>query len=243
MKNIEEILNSLKQKNINITVGNIVKTGKEAIVYKAYFGNELVALKVYKDYNLRGFTNNQVYLAGKYIRRPSLRKAVAKRTKVGKDFTHESWVRREYVMLNKLYSLGCHIPKPLAYVKTAILMEFIGNEMEVAPKIKDVVFTVNQAKNAFEAIITDMGKYIEAGIIHADLSEFNILWWKDKPYIIDFPQSINIKENSNAEFMLKRDLKNVSNYFSKYFEINKDSIFASLKKSLDEFVIYGKNPY
>lgn len=242
MEDIQEIIDSFGEKEINITVGDIVKTGKEAIVYKAYLNNELTALKVYKDYNTRAFTNNQGYIAGKYIKKPSLRKATAKKTKVGKDFIHEGWVKREYVMLSKLFSKGCNIPKPIASVKTAILMDFIGNESETAPKLKDVILNTTQAKATFEIIVQNMENFIDAGIVHADLSEFNILWWNEKPYIIDFPQSVNVKENSNAENMLKRDVSNVCKYFSKFIDINETEVYNSLKHTLDDFVIYGRNP-
>ncbi|NMB91251.1 hypothetical protein GYA37_00185 [candidate division WWE3 bacterium] len=242
MEDLQEIIASFGEKEITITVGDIVKTGKEAIVYKAYLNNELTALKVYKDYNTRAFTDNKGYIAGKYIKKPSLRKATMKKTKVGKDFIHEGWVKREYVMLNRLFSKGCSIPKPIASVKTAILMEFIGNEAKTAPKLKDAILNASQAQTTFELIVENMKKFLDVGVVHADLSEFNILWWKEKPYIIDFPQSIDVKENTNAESLLLRDVNNVCKYFSKYIEINETEVYESLKHILDDFVIYGRNP-
>lgn len=95
------------------------------------------------------------------------------------------------------------------------------------------------AKKVFATIIENIRKFIHQGIIHSDLSKYNILYWNNTLYIIDFPQSVNIKENPNAKDMLKRDVFNVCTYFSKYFVVNDNDIFNDLCNDLDNILIYG----
>lgn len=221
---IQKIVEEANRLNHKIEMVSNVKSGKEAIVYKVLLDGEFVAMKVYKKPEERSFKNTGQYLIGKYYKNPSHRKAVAKGNKFAKRLKHQNWVKREYFMLEKLYELGAKIPKPVLHVDDAIFMEFLGNEDSVAPRLCDVDLTANEAKNAFIKIIDTMIMFWNFGIVHADLSEYNILWWNNEPYIIDFPQALDKRTNPNADEILDRDLRNIAKFFGKFIEIDFDEI-------------------
>lgn len=226
--NLDKALEEFRKKGVVVEVLNKVKSGKEAMVYRVKVGEQVLALKLYKNHELRSFKDVGDYVAGKYIQKPSLRKAVRLGTGVGKKYLQERWVSREFYLLNKLHELGASIPKPFDSVSDAILMEYLGSDFEAAPILNDIELEEDLARKTFEKIVSNMKIFLEMGIIHSDLSPYNILWWHDKPYIIDFPQAANIKENSNAEELLRRDVHNVCVYFGKYFEIDENEVYTKL---------------
>jgi len=236
---LEETIKDFNSKNLYFEVLNVVKSGKEAVVYRVSINNDLYALKLYKNVKVRSFKNTQEYVANKYIRSPNLRRAVALKNAIGTEFMQKGWVKREFVMLSKLYDTGCNIPKPVAFSNNALIMEFVGDKNQPAPNLKNVEFTPDQAKESFELVLENMRRFIDCGIVHSDLSEYNILWWENMPFIIDFPQSVHIKENPNAREMLKRDVHNVCKFFGRFTPLNEDEIFSELAKELDNRIIYG----
>ncbi len=125
-------------------------------------------------------------------------------------------------MLEKLYELGTKIPKPILYIEDAIFMEFLGNQDFVAPTLCDVNLTKDEAESAYKKVIDTMIVFWNFGIVHADLSEYNILWWNDEPYIIDFPQALDKRTNPNAEEILNRDLRNITKFFGKFIKTDFD---------------------
>lgn len=225
---LDETIEQLEKKNHSIKVLSIIKSGKEAMVYKVLFDNLVAALKLYKNRGIRSFRNIDPYIKGKFVKSPNMRKAILQKNKVGKDFVQKGWVKREYNMLSKLYDVGCSLPKPLEFTTNALVMEYLGDEINVAPIIKSIELSGDEARVSFDIVIKNMQLFLDNGIVHSDLSEFNILYWKDKPYIIDFPQSVNIKENPNAEQMLLRDCHNVCKYFSKFIEVDEQKVTNNL---------------
>lgn len=223
MLKIDQILKDYANKNFFLKDPRELKSGKEAVVFQVFFKGKKLALKVYKPREDRAFQNDIIYVEGKYFRNPTERKAVLKRTKSGKSVIHKYWVRREFFLLNKVKKLGATVPEVLSYTKDSILMEFIGDE-EIAPRLIDVELTIDEAKKVFNQICADLKIFLDCGIIHSDLSAYNILWWEEKAFIIDLPQAIDIRENPNKELLLERDLDNLIKYFSKYFEINKEKV-------------------
>lgn len=201
-----------------------IKSGKEAAVYRVLLDGTLIAMKLYKPPEERTFRNTDAYLLGKFYKNTSERKAIKKKNTFGKKLIHANWIRREYFMLKKLFSLGASIPKPILHIESAIFMELLGDETEVAPRLCDIKLSEEDAKHAFDTILASMRIFWEFGIVHADLSEYNILFWKKKPYIIDFPQAINRKEHPNAEEILIRDIRNVVRYFRKHMEVDEEAI-------------------
>jgi RIO kinase 1 len=221
---IQEILKTYANKGFNLYNPREVKSGKEATVYLVFLKNRSLALKVYKNHKTRAFQKNIDYIEGNFYRNPFERRMIKNNTKIGKDLVQRNWVRREYYLLNKLHRAGATVPEPLAWTPESILMEFIGDDL-IAPRLSDTLLSPQQAKIAFTAIIKDIHLFLESGIVHGDLSAYNILWWQQKPIIIDLPQSIDIRSNPNKEMLLKRDLVNVMNYFKSYFEIDEESIY------------------
>lgn len=211
-----EAITQYKTKNISLELIKQLSSGKEAVVYLVSENKKLLALKVYKDYITRSFKNNQEYLAGKHVQRPSERKAMQKRNRFGKDLMHKLWVKREFYMLKKLFNSGINIPEPIDMTRNSILMEYIGDLDFPAPLLKDVKFTSRDALRVYKKINEDIELMYESGIVHGDLSAFNILYWKSKPYIIDFPQSLDVRNNPNAEEILKRDKANLEKWFQQH---------------------------
>ncbi len=229
---IDGALSALDQKQFKLSLYKTIKAGKEAQVLLVKHDKGLLALKVYKNHLLRTFKKTDIYMTGKYIKKQSHRKAVEQKNKFGKQYIQDTWVMREFHLLQKIYTIKATIPQPIAAVTNAILMEFIGSKDIPAPKLIDVQLDYDQAPFAFENIVNDMRLFLQAGIVHSDLSPFNILWWKNLPYIIDFPQAVDIRTNPNTEEMLRRDIHNISTYFTKHFPINEEDIFQQLKDLL-----------
>jgi len=126
---------------------------------------------------------------------------------------HKLWVKREFYMIVKLHNAGANIPKPVAMTKNAILMEYIGDESYAAPLLKDVNLAKEEIKNVYQLILNNISIFYDIGIVHGDLSPYNILYWNEEPYIIDFPQSADIRNNPNTDELLKRDKENIEKWY------------------------------
>lgn len=224
MNSVDHIIDQASQLNHKVEVLSNIKSGKEAQVYRVILDNHLVAMKLYKKPEERNFKNTNAYLLGKYYRRPSERKAMAKNNKFAKRLKHENWVKREFFILQKLYEGGASIPRPILQIDDAIFMELLGDENAVAPRLCDIKLSKEEAEKIFHDVLKSMKIFWDFGIVHADLSEFNILWWQGKPYIIDFPQSIDTRMHPNVREILDRDIKNVAKYFSKYIDIDLEEV-------------------
>lgn len=224
-EDLTRTIEKYRKKDIDLEIGRKVKAGKEAEIYQVEADGKLYALKIYKNPDFRSFQDNLDYIAGKYYRKPSIRKAVRKRTKFGKKFLHKTWVRREAYLLNKLNELGANVPKAIDHTSNSVLMGFIGIGDHLAPRLIDIKLTTEEAQEAFKTVLRHIEMFLECGIIHGDLSAYNILWWNNKPYIIDLPQALDIRDNPNKDKILKRDIDNVINYFQGYFEIDPEKVY------------------
>lgn len=225
-------MQSIREKAIHLghtlEIGHPIKSGKEATVYRVTLDGSLVAMKLYKPPEERTFRNTNEYLLGKFYKNTSERKAINQKNAFGKKLLHANWIRREYFMLEKLFSLGASIPKPILHIESAIFMELLGDETVIAPRLCDMRFSEDNASSTLDTVLESMRIFWEFGIVHADLSEYNILFWKEKPYIIDFPQAINRKEHPNAEEMLMRDIRNVMKFFRKFTEGDEEKVVKDL---------------
>lgn len=219
---LEDIVKNAKQQGHTLEIISNIKSGKEATVYYGTLDDNTVAIKVYTPPDQRTFKNAKQYLTGKYYKKPSERKAVQKGNAFSKKLLHSNWVEREFFMLQRLHSLGARIPKPILFLEDTICMEYLGTEESVAPRLCDVELTQAELRSALGSILESIAVFWKAGIVHADLSEFNILWHKDSPYIIDFPQAVNRKTHPSAETFLERDLGNVLRFFGKQLDIDMD---------------------
>lgn len=218
---IEGAIAAFKTKKMHIDLLQPLKSGKEAQVYLARYDNKLCALKVYKNHEIRSFNNVEKYVENWWIPSRTLKTAVKKKTRLGLQYVQDTWVGREFQLLRKAHTHGCNVPKPYGYVKNAILMEFIGDIHGPAPMLKDVRLTPSQAKQCTDSIFRDMCTLLELGYIHADLSAFNILWWKEKPVIIDFPQAIELNSCNSAHELIFKDFRNFAEFLEKFGDTNK----------------------
>ncbi|MFH1561665.1 MAG: RIO1 family regulatory kinase/ATPase [Patescibacteria group bacterium] len=229
MIDLKAILKDYENKNYILQNPKPIRQGKEATVFVVWFQGEPLALKVYIDPKIRAFQNNLAYTEGQFYRKPSERRAVAKRNKFAKALLHKGWVRREFYLLDKLLSLGATVPEVYDWTPESILMEFVGKD-DVAPRLIDVELNKSQVSLAFESVLKDVERMLECGVVHGDLSAYNILWWQNKPWIIDFPQAIDIRYNPRKDEFLKRDLDNVISYFGEYLDINSEQIYQRFLK-------------
>ena len=211
----------------DIKVIRDIKSGKEATVFLVEIDGQLRCLKVYNRIPMAIKANN-LYLSGKWFKEPSVRKSITKGNKFSQDLLKKLWIKREYYLLNKLSSNGAFVPHVYDYNQNSIIMEYIGNRNISAPVIKDVLLTQKEAKKAFMEIIKSIKVFYDNGIVHGDLSEFNILWWHHKPFIIDFPQAVDIRVNSNYLNLLNRDIDRVTNFFKKWTIFNKEEILCDI---------------
>lgn len=179
-----------------------IKVGKEANIFSAKKGDKRVMVKIYR---LETCDFNKMY----YYIREDIRYVGLKGKKRKIIF---AWVQREYRNLLKAREAGVNVPTPLTFKKNVLVLEFIGKEGHVAPMIKDQ--KPKDPKKFFEEVIKDIKKMYGAGLVHADLSAFNILNFYEKPVFIDFSQSTTLKNTSAPEF-LERDIRNIVIFFKK----------------------------
>jgi RIO kinase 1 len=173
--NLKSAIQAAEADNHKVEYISEIKSGKEAVVYKVLFNNELAGMKVYKDPEHRNFTQVGSYLAGKYYKHESERKAVARNNRFGKKLKHDNWVKREFYLLQLLHKAGASIPRPIAQVGNAIVMGLIGDQDSIAPRLNDVELSTADARRAYEEILASVRLFWKEGIVHGDLSAYNVL--------------------------------------------------------------------
>lgn len=216
------IIEKLSEANQVLEVLSEVKSGKEATVFAVKLDGQLLAMKLYRE-NTNLSTKNE-YLQGNFYKTRSHQKSVKTKNKFGKSLVQNNWIQREFKILTKLFTKNADVPKPILQVENAIFMDFVGDIDSPAARLNDVTLDDLQAKAAFESVIKNIKIFLEIGIIHGDLSAYNILWWNDKIWIIDFPQAIDTRQNEGKEEFLYRDLQNMVAYFQQYFEVDVDEV-------------------
>lgn len=207
-----------------------VKGGKEASVYrcladKSVEDAEFLAAKVYRPQMFRSLTNDAMYKQGRSIKTADahdvkannhrVMRAVGKKSAFGRQVSHTSWLMYEYTMMEKLYADGGSVPRPYAANDNAILMSFIGDENMAAPPLGSVRLGRDEAHHLFEEVMRNMRLLLDHGYVHGDLSAFNILYFEGKITLIDFPQVADVDANSQAQFILQRDVTRVCEYFTR----------------------------
>jgi RIO kinase 1 len=220
-------IDSWLKKYPDIKVIRDIKSGKEATVVLVEISGQFRCLKVYNRLSMATKADN-VYLSGKWFKESSVRKSITKGNKFSQDLLKKLWIKREFYLLKKLFQKGANLPEVFDYNSNSIMMEYLGTLDLAAPIIKDVDFSPILAKSTFDEIIESIKIFLKNGIVHADLSEFNILWWQDKPFIIDFPQAVDIRSNPNYRILLKRDVENMVSFFSKWISIDKEKVITDI---------------
>jgi RIO kinase 1 len=197
-----------------------VKSGKEASVYccraDPSTGAELVAAKIYRPRNHRGFKNDAVYLEGRVIIPARVRRAVQNKSRFGRQAQFGMWVNHEFEVLTALSRAGADIPHPIARTENAILMEYFGDREKAAPSLGGSELTSDQARAVFDSLLGNVELWLAHNYIHGDLSAYNVLYWQDQAKTIDFPQAVDPRFNPNAFSLLTRDIENICHYLARY---------------------------
>jgi len=214
---VPERLEPLLEHGVIQDVLRPLMSGKEAEVFLVVAdGFECVA-KVYKNSSFRSFQNRAEYTEGRRVRSSRQQRAMKKGSRHGREKTEEAWQSAEVNAMGRLRSAGVRVPEPLAFSDGVLVMELVcGEDGEPAPRLVDMQFTPDEARELFHILLREVVKMLCAGVVHADLSDFNILLAVDGPVIIDFPQAIDPANNRNARKMLIRDVDNITSFLGRH---------------------------
>ena len=194
-----------------------LKSGKEAAVYVVLSEGEIRCAKVYKEANKRGFHKQALYQEGRKVRNSRQARAMEKNTRFGRKQQEEVWQNAEVDALYRLAAAGVRVPQPYNFVEGVLLMELVTDEQgAAAPRLNDLELTGEQALEYHGLLIKEVVRMLCAGIVHGDLSEFNVLVDTHGPVIIDLPQAVDAAANNNAARMLERDVNNMAAYFGRF---------------------------
>jgi len=194
---IDEVLRSLK-------------SGKEATVYVVRSGDQVRCAKVYRDMAQRSFQKRAQYQEGRKVRGSRQTRAMNKSTRFGRKEQEAAWKNAEVDALYQLVAAGVRVPRPYGYFNDTLIMELVTDTQgNPAPRLGEVDLTPEVAREYHEFLIQQIVRMLSIGLIHGDLSEFNVLVAPDGPVIIDLPQVVNAAGNNGALAMLQRDVNNI----------------------------------
>jgi RIO kinase 1 len=192
-------------------------SGKEAAVYLVETRGELRVAKVYKEQTNRSFQNRADYTEGRRVRNSRQQRAMQKRSRYGKTEIEAAWRSAEVDAIYKLQAAGVSVPEPFDFVDGVLVMELVkGWDGGPAPRLVDVEFTREQANALMQVLLQETVKMLHAGVVHGDLSDFNVLITPEKPVIIDFPQWVDPAHNRNARKLLIRDVENLTQFLARF---------------------------
>ena len=210
-------LRSLIDEGLIDSVSRQLMSGKEAMVYVVRCGDETRCAKVYKDANERSFRQAVDYTENRKFKNTRQARAMAKGTRYGRQAAEAAWQSAEVDALYRLAGAGVRVPKPHNFLDGVLLMELVTDaDGEAAPRLNDVLFTPEQALEHHASLLTEVVRMLCAGVVHGDLSEFNVLLAADGPVIIDLPQAVDAAGNNHAERMLLRDVANLRDFFGRF---------------------------
>ena len=202
-------------------------SGKEADIYVVACDGEVRCAKVYKEASKRNFKKSVQYTEGRKVKNSRRARAMEKGSKFGRKEQEKLWQDAEVDALYLLASVGVRVPEPFGCIDGVLLMELMTDgEGGVAPRLCDIAMTEEEALEDHEIVIQNIVRMLCAGIIHGDLSEFNVLVDQYGPVIIDLPQAVNAASNNNAKAMLARDVDNMRRYFGEFAPSLRHSNYA-----------------
>ncbi|MEX0295204.1 PA4780 family RIO1-like protein kinase [Pseudomonas putida] len=202
-------------------------SGKEAAVYVVRCGAQVRCAKVYKEANKRSFRQAAEYQEGRKVRNSRQARAMAKGSKYGRKEAEDAWQNAEVAALFRLANAGVRVPKPYDFQDGVLLMELVTDaDGDAAPRLNDVHLEADDAREYHAFVIRQIVLMLCAGLVHGDLSEFNVLLGPDGPVIIDLPQAVDAAGNNHAFSMLQRDVANMAHYFGRFAPELKDTRFA-----------------
>ncbi len=208
---------SLLEEGLIDSVERQLMSGKEAAVYVVRSGDTILCAKVYKEATHRSFRQAVDYTENRKVKNSRQARAMAKGTRYGRQQQEAVWQRAEVDALYRLADAGVRVPTPYNFLDGVLLMELVADAHgEAAPRLNDVLFTPEEARENHALLLQQVVRMLCAGVIHGDLSEFNILLAADGPVIIDLPQAVDAAGNNHAARMLLRDVGNLRDYFGRY---------------------------
>jgi len=192
-------------------------SGKEAMVFVVRCGADVRCAKVYKEADKRSFRQAVDYTENRRTQNSRQARAMAKGTRFGRESQEKAWQRAEVDALFRLAAAGVRVPHPYNFHAGVLLMELVtdagGN---AAPRLNDVELTAERAIDLHRRLVREVVRMLSAGVVHGDLSEFNILLGADGPVIIDLPQAVDAAGNNHAKRMLLRDVDNLRKFFGRF---------------------------
>jgi RIO kinase 1 len=207
-------LQALIEEGLIDTVERQLMSGKEAAVYVVRSGDETLCAKVYKEASQRSFRQAVDYTENRKVKNTRTARAMARGTRFGRQAQEATWQSAEVDALYRLAAAGVRVPRPRNFCDGVLLMELVTDEDgSAAPRLNDVDFTTQQARAHHATLLGEVARMLRAGIVHGDLSEFNILLGADGPVIIDLPQAVDAAGNNHAQRMLLRDVGNLRDFF------------------------------
>ncbi len=210
-------LQSLVDEGLIDSVVRQLMSGKEAMVYVVRSAGETLCAKIYKEATQRSFRQAVDYTENRKVKNSRQSRAMAKGTRFGRQAQEAAWQSAEVDALYRLADAGVRVPKPHNFHDGVLLMELVSDEDgDAAPRLNDVDLTPEQARVHHATLLLEVVRMLCAGVVHGDLSEFNILLAFDGPVIIDLPQAVDAAGNNHAQRMLLRDVANLRDFFARF---------------------------
>lgn len=210
-------LEPLLERGIIDDVVQPLQSGKEAAVYVVVSEGEERVAKVYKEADHRSFKHRSAYAEGRRVRNSRQQRAMAKKSKYGREELEAAWRDAEVDAIYRCRAAGVRVPEPHAYIDGVLIMEMVkGPHGGPAPRLVDMQFQASEARAVFDEVVREVVKMLCAGVVHGDLSDFNVLMGQTGPVIIDFPQWLDAAHNRNARQMLIRDVDNLQSFLGRY---------------------------
>ncbi|WP_446810442.1 PA4780 family RIO1-like protein kinase [Methylomonas sp. 2BW1-5-20] len=201
---------------VDEVVGSL-KSGKEAAVYVVRCGAEICCAKVYKEAEQRSFKQSVLYQEGRKVRNSRRARAMEKGSSYGRKEQESAWQNAEVTALYRLADAGVRVPKPYNFIDGVLLMELVADaDGNPAPRLNDLEMPAELAREYHAFLIGQIVRMLCDGLVHGDLSEYNVLVGRDGPVIIDLPQAVDAAGNNNARAMLERDVANMAAYFGRF---------------------------
>ena len=212
-----ESLETLVDYGIIQEVVRPLMSGKEAQVFVVVAGGEECVAKVYKEAIQRTFKHRSDYTEGRRTRNTRDQRTISKRTQHGRKKDEDAWRSTEVEMIYRLRAAGVRVPEPINFVEGVLVMELVKDADGVAaPRLGDLTFSPSEAHEIYQQLIREVVRMLCAGVVHGDLSDFNVLMSHDGPVVIDFPQSVDPTHNPNSEKLLLRDVENLHRFLARF---------------------------
>lgn len=212
---IPDALQELVDLGVVEAVQTRLRSGKEAEIYLVRSRGEVRVAKLYKSSSQRSFKRRADYLEGRFLGNDRDVRAVKRRSAFGRRVVEGMWRFAEAETLRRLYDHGVSVPAPYDFVDGVLVMQFIQDAQgNPAPRLKEVDLSAGQAKALAATLLAQIVAMLDAGVIHGDLSEYNILLAAHGPVIIDLPQAIAVGSNAHAQRLLVRDVDNVMDFLA-----------------------------